>query len=536
MQRIGLLNWNNITYDKDNTAGLLASMTAWVIEWFGTSWSWATTNVQSWKAFIECTRTNWEKVMVYFENTADVVVDFTGTKKVYIAVDQAKLDDWSNNAEDGTWVASIQTGASYPTKNFIALASITSGVIVDEREFIKFKLSKFTNLSQFYSNVQMFWLDDQYLNFWSPDPNTKQIDSYKDWDWFKRLIFNWWAITINSDWSVIIPSFAPDISWLTEKITPSWNDFFILSDSQNWWINKKIRYSNFMYSPFWDGSDWDVTITTTVTLVRDMYYNNLTITSPWVLNPNWYKVFVKWTLSGNGVIRRNWNNWSNWIYDGNGTGWAGWIALNQWTLKADIWWSNGGSWTWTGWTWTSVNPSFTTINWVAWWAGANRYWSRAGWAGWTATRGTLYNIVNTIYSTILALTNPSTLSINSVQYKWPAWSGWGGWDFTPNAWSGWGWAGWNGWVIWISAKVINFTWTMESKGWNGWIWWAWNNSFGWGGWGWQGWVIYLISSTFTSIWTQTLTGWTWWASQTWWGYTSVAWQNWNAWVTIQITI
>lgn len=31
--------------------------------------------------------------MIFFENTANVTVDMTGTKKVYILVDQAKLDN-----------------------------------------------------------------------------------------------------------------------------------------------------------------------------------------------------------------------------------------------------------------------------------------------------------------------------------------------------------------------------------------------------------------------------------------------------------
>lgn len=31
--------------------------------------------------------------MLYFENTADVAVDLSGTKKVYILVDQTKIDD-----------------------------------------------------------------------------------------------------------------------------------------------------------------------------------------------------------------------------------------------------------------------------------------------------------------------------------------------------------------------------------------------------------------------------------------------------------
>jgi hypothetical protein len=60
-----------------------------------------------------------------------------------------------------------------------------------------------------------------------------------------------------------------------------------------------------------DGSDGDVTITTGVTLTRDMFYNNLAVNSPGVLDPAGYKVFVLGTLSGNGTIRRNGANGGN---------------------------------------------------------------------------------------------------------------------------------------------------------------------------------------------------------------------------------
>lgn len=138
-QRVGLLNGTNITYDKDLTAGLLATTNQWVIEGLGISWSGASANVLPWKALIECIRTNGEKVMVFFENTANVVVDLTGTKKLYVLVSQAKIDDGSSNALDGTGIGSIQTGASYPAWDYIPLASITGGVITDERVYITHK-------------------------------------------------------------------------------------------------------------------------------------------------------------------------------------------------------------------------------------------------------------------------------------------------------------------------------------------------------------------------------------------------------------
>lgn len=138
-QRVGLLNGTNITYDKDLTAGILAILNQWVIEGLGISWSWASANVLPWKALIECIRTNGEKVMVFFENTANVVMDLTGTKKLYILVDQAKIDDGSSNALDGTGIGSIQTGASYPSWDYIPLASVTGGVITDARVYISWK-------------------------------------------------------------------------------------------------------------------------------------------------------------------------------------------------------------------------------------------------------------------------------------------------------------------------------------------------------------------------------------------------------------
>lgn len=52
--------------------------------------------------------------------------------------------------------------------------------------------------------------------------------------------------------------------------------------------------SNIYY--FGDGSDGNVTISTTVTLVRDMFYNNLTLTTGCVLKPASFRIFVSGIL------------------------------------------------------------------------------------------------------------------------------------------------------------------------------------------------------------------------------------------------
>lgn len=171
-QRVGLLNGTNITYDKDLTAGLLAILNQWVIEGLGISWSGASANVLPWKALIECIRTNGEKVMVFFENTANVAVDLTGTKKLYIAVTQAKIDDGSSNSLDGTGIGSIQTGASYPASNYIPLASITGGVITDA----SFVISKKALLAK-----------------WYPINKHKTIDE-TSWDEVLKDVSVWWSV------------------------------------------------------------------------------------------------------------------------------------------------------------------------------------------------------------------------------------------------------------------------------------------------------------------------------------------------------
>jgi len=59
---------------------------------------------------------------------------------------------------------------------------------------------------------------------------------------------------------------------------------------------------------FGDGSDGDVTITTDTTLSHDMFYNNLTINSGITLKPNGYRIFVKGTLTNNGIISGDGND------------------------------------------------------------------------------------------------------------------------------------------------------------------------------------------------------------------------------------
>lgn len=133
----GLLAGTNRNYDTQLTAlakALLSS--SCVVRWVGGWLAVSATEVASGEAFILCTRTNGDKVMVHYKNSASVSIAGTGTKKVFVKVDQAKLDDGSSNSLDGSGIASIQTDTTYPSSNYVALASIASSVITDARVYV----------------------------------------------------------------------------------------------------------------------------------------------------------------------------------------------------------------------------------------------------------------------------------------------------------------------------------------------------------------------------------------------------------------
>jgi len=338
-----------------------------------------------------------------------------------------------------------------------------------------------------------------------------------------------------------------NINWVVEKTNLDPDDEVLIYDNINS-TNKKIKARNFI-SHFWNWSDWDVIVITEITLTTDMNYTNLTVTSPWIINTNWYKIYVTWTLSWDWIIRNLWNAWTAW---NNQTSWTpvagvGWAKPNDGTLFAWIAWSNwwlwGMVWGPVNWVaWTNSEPSYSNTNWSAGWNGWD--WGWLWWWAGTSTRGARYN---SIITNITDLFFTPTLAYYTIPYLIWWWSGgWASGEYvndSANKWAsgGWGWSTW--WIVFISASIINFTWTMNVTGGN---WWNWGNAqsslttWAWWGWAWwHWWVVFLVSTTFTSIWTQTLnwgTGWTWGTAVSWWIYNWRNWRNWNDWVTIQITI
>jgi hypothetical protein len=71
--------------------------------------------------------------------------------------------------------------------------------------------------------------------------------------------------------------------------------------------------------PYGDGSDGDVVISSTTTLTRNMFYNNLTINTSTSLLPSGFIIYVKGTLTVNGKISFNGNNGSSASSSANAT-------------------------------------------------------------------------------------------------------------------------------------------------------------------------------------------------------------------------
>ena len=81
MQRVALINWENINQDYDLAKIIKSIITNWVVEWL---------EVVNWKvtpgyAFVNITRDQ-ESFPIIFINSEDLILDTNWTKKIYIEI------------------------------------------------------------------------------------------------------------------------------------------------------------------------------------------------------------------------------------------------------------------------------------------------------------------------------------------------------------------------------------------------------------------------------------------------------------------
>lgn len=258
VQRVWILNWENITYDKDFSAYFFALADPWVYEWLQVQ-SW---KVLPWRAIIAITRANGERVAVYYENTEEVQIDTSGTKKVFISFEEEKLNFWQNNAEDWTWIASINIAENFPSKNYFALATITNWNIRDNRIWAKIK-QQILNSTWIYKKDEVYnksEAENKFVDFTSD----QTINWNKTFNWVVKL---WQKTdTVNNKnilfWSRYLISNIPHVSWW-HKFQIVWWD--MVGNPENaevdgwWWLffwSNTKKYLEMINNEVIIGSEW----------------------------------------------------------------------------------------------------------------------------------------------------------------------------------------------------------------------------------------------------------------------------------------
>ena len=482
MQRVALLNWNNINQDYDLSAIFEAFANVslwWVINWLELN-NWVIT---PWRAFVKVNR-NWRQFFVLFENTEDVSIDTSTDGKIFIKINEANIVDGTANNEDGTWIWQIVKDTNFPTANYLPLAEIVWGSVNDLREFVK--------------------LDEKVLEGLNAD----------------KLDFSSMSKDITTTWTITAQSFVWDGSWLT-NLPPS-TPFY-----------------------FGDWSDWDLVVTswtTNLNLNQVYQFSSISIASGTVLSTAdkvWLMILhckwdcqIDWEINLDGVGRDRkwifidllwiqlywWEWWNGWDW------WYKWWVAWQWWDEYWIWWWGGWGWAsaggwnwWNGWNWDVLfwywgawcEVGTNTKGWD-WWD-PNEDWWTWYWGTWSTAWCTWEN--------------------------WVGWGWWWGWAWRNSDyraygwWGGWGWL--SGGILLLYSNSISWSWTINVNWWNWWNWWNWDLNYsrwagwGWGwGWGWGG-IALILTADNNSSYTLNVNWWNWW---NWWSW-KASWEEWKNWLS-----
>lgn len=231
MIRVSILNGKNKNYDTDLSKLLEAVASPWVILWCLVE-EWVV-NVGNW--FCQVTRwagINAKTFYSFFEIQSAVSIDTSWSKKVWLEFEQENIDTGSINNPDGLWIATINTGTNYPTKNYVKLASITTDVITDERDLIKIPGWKLdlSSLTQEINTTEDINTDAEVIaqDFITPTGSVQdQIDVLKD-SWTTER-----AYTFGESISARDP-LAKKYDWKVYKFI--WNYFSATNVSNGRWI------------------------------------------------------------------------------------------------------------------------------------------------------------------------------------------------------------------------------------------------------------------------------------------------------------
>lgn len=413
-ERISLLAGTNLNLDSDLSSHIDSIVNEWVINWLVIS----TTQVTAWRAYVKVKRdASPDKYFYVLYETEDIVtIAPTNNQYIYIEVDQAKINDWSLNNANWTWIWSIKCWASVPTDNCIILAQMNSSwvIITTSRQEISLK-----------------WITRKNRWTWKL--------FYTDWNWIEQelTLDIVWKV-LQSNWISAAPSFVVptvSINWLTEKTSVVADDEFVIYDSV-WLDNKKLKYWTIAFwiqqLILWENiiSNWPVSLMWDWKIYK-LNNNKRQLSSfPWTVNDRFaylpnnkiarvtissatLTIYI-WTidLTTNAITRWSWvevtTNYSSWL-----------TVCSMGTDKAYIWYSNTGDKT-TYWRWVSIVWNVPSIWWqvsIASWFYSAAQESSCYVADWKAAIAVYIsnNGSITIYSQVLSI------SWNTITWWWTAW-------------------------------------------------------------------------------------------------------------------
>lgn len=217
MERISILSWTNLNYDSDLSWLIDWIINEWVINWLVVS----NTQVTAWRALVKVKRdaTPDKEFYVLYETEDIVTIAPTNNQYIYIEVDQAKINDWSSNNVDWSWIWQIKVWASVPTDNCIILSQMNWSwvIITAERQEISLK------------NIPISWRWAHKLLFTDANWTVQELAFGTNW----QVLWFTWPNTAPTPVSPTV-----DINSLTEETVFDSNDFTLIYD---WASNKKEK-------------------------------------------------------------------------------------------------------------------------------------------------------------------------------------------------------------------------------------------------------------------------------------------------------
>lgn len=225
-----------------------------------------------------------------------------------------------------------------------------------------------------------------YLNIWSPNSTSNQIDSYTNWAWFRELIFNGWWLRLQK-WNVWIwvdnPSEKLEVNWDIK----SWNIF-------GWWyaLFKNLTWNSELISQWLNSS-----YRTAMVIAKVDDNNQVLLKQNNTANYNWW-------------VETTWSKWIVWVWN-----WRMFI-WNNWT--GEIVFINWGD------PWIKRLEITTAWNLIPWNDNTYSFW--VSWNRWSSVWAATWTIQTSDKRTKTDII-PSTLGLdfidklNPVSYKWINW-------------------------------------------------------------------------------------------------------------------